>query len=55
MTSKMHAELAALGQIFHSGVISEEDWAVLQIHLAYCDGCHRAFVPNKSRFLSVIL
>ena len=47
MTPEMHAELIALGQLFHSGEISEEEWALLQIHLAYCDGCHRAFVQSQ--------
>jgi hypothetical protein len=44
MTSQMHAELAALCQLFHSGEISDEEWALLQIHMAYCDGCRRTFL-----------
>jgi hypothetical protein len=44
MTPQMHAELEALCLLFHSGEISEEEWALLQIHMAYCDGCHQAFL-----------
>lgn len=47
MTPQMHAELAALSRLFFSGEISEEEWALLQIHLAYCDGCHRVFVESQ--------
>jgi len=47
MTPQMHAELAALCRLFYSGELSEEEWALLQIHLAYCDGCHRTFVQSQ--------
>jgi hypothetical protein len=53
MTSQMHAELAALCQLFHSGEISDEEWALLQIHMAYCDGCHRSFLQNDENSASI--
>jgi len=47
MTPQMHAELTALGRLFYTGEISEEEWALLQIHLAYCNGCQRMFVEAQ--------
>ena len=29
---------------FHSGDISEEEWALLQIHMAYCEDCEKLFL-----------
>ena len=46
MTSELHAELTALVRLFYSGEISEEEW-LLQIHLAYCEGCLRMFVEAQ--------
>jgi hypothetical protein len=46
MTAKLHEELAALCSRFFSGELSEEEWALLQIHLAYCDSCHRDFISR---------
>jgi hypothetical protein len=48
MTTQLHEELAALCTHFSSGELSEEEWALLQIHLAYCDCCHRDFVRINS-------
>lgn len=47
MTPQMHAELAALCRLFSSGGLSEEEWALLQIHLAYCDACRRVFLESQ--------
>jgi hypothetical protein len=47
MTLQMHVELAALCQALHSSAISEEEWALLQIHLAYCDSCRKVFVESQ--------
>jgi hypothetical protein len=52
MTPQMHAELEALCPLFYSGEISEEGWALLQIHMAYCDGCHQAFLQYQQALLS---
>lgn len=43
----MHAELTALCQLFHLGEISDEEWALLQVHMAYCEGCHQAFLQTQ--------
>ena len=47
MTAKLHEELAALCSRFFSGELSEEEWALLQIHLAYCDSCHQDFIKRN--------
>ena len=44
MTLELHAELAALVKGFNAGKLSEEEWALLQVHLAYCDLCRVAFL-----------
>jgi hypothetical protein len=40
---QLHDEFVALCALYHSGDISEEEWALLQIHMAYCDSCHEKF------------
>jgi hypothetical protein len=52
MTARLHAELRSLIGVLFSGDISDEDWALLQIHTAYCPACReilgwsaRCFVP----------
>ena len=47
MTAKLPEELAALCSRFFSGELSEEEWALLQIHLAYCDSCYRDFIKKN--------
>ena len=47
MTAKLHEELTALCFRFFSGELSEEEWALLQIHLAYCDSCHQDFIKRS--------
>jgi hypothetical protein len=44
MTSELHAELAALVEGFSTRELSEEEWALLQVHMAYCDSCRIAFL-----------
>ena len=43
MELKLHAALQALFALYYSSEISEEEWALLQIHMAYCDECHEKF------------
>jgi hypothetical protein len=43
MKATLHAELEKLCGLYHSNEISEEEWALLQIHMGYCDGCHEKF------------
>jgi hypothetical protein len=40
---RFHDEFVGLCALYHSGEISEEEWALLQIHMAYCDPCHERF------------
>ncbi len=47
MTSQLHEELAALCRLYYSGEISDEEWTLLQIHMAYCDVCHNAFLQAQ--------
>ena len=43
MNPQFHDEFVALCALYYSGEISEEEWALLQIHMAYCDSCHEQF------------
>ena len=43
MNPQFHDEFVALCALYHTEEISEEDWALLQIHMAYCDSCHERF------------
>ena len=38
-----HDEFVVLCSLFASGELSEEEWALLQVHLAYCDSCRLVF------------
>jgi len=40
---RWHDEFVALCALFPSGELSEEEWALLQVHLAYCDPCRAVF------------
>src|ERR1700761_308107 len=43
MTLQLHNELVALRALFYSGEITDEEWALLQVHLAYCESCRSTF------------
>ena len=43
MNPQWHDEFVALCALFPSGELSDEEWALLQIHLAYCDSCLMVF------------
>jgi hypothetical protein len=43
MNPQFHDEFVALCALFYSGEISEEEWALLQIHMGYCDSCRERF------------
>ena len=43
MTPQWHDEFVALCALFPSGELTEEEWALLQVHLAYCDSCRVLF------------
>jgi hypothetical protein len=40
---RWHDEFAALCALFSTGELTEEEWALLQVHLAYCDSCRLTF------------
>jgi hypothetical protein len=44
---QFHDEFVALCALFHSGEISDEEWALLQVHMAYCDSCHERFLQYQ--------
>ena len=43
MNQQWHDEFVALCALFPSGELTEEEWALLQVHLAYCDPCRAVF------------
>jgi hypothetical protein len=51
---QFHDEFVALCALFYSGEISEEEWALLQIHMAYCDPCHDRFLEYQKLTSDVI-
>ena len=54
MNPQFHDEFVALSSLYFSGEISEEEWALLQIHMAYCDACHERFLQNQQIISNVI-
>ena len=47
MNPRFHEDFVALCALFYSDEISEEEWALLQVHLAYCDSCRVLFEQYK--------
>lgn len=54
MNPQFHDEFLALCALFHSGDISEEEWALLQIHMGYCDECHNKFLQYQQITAEVV-
>lgn len=54
LNPQLHDEFVALGALYYSGEISEEEWALLQIHMAYCDSCHERFLGYQQIASNVI-
>jgi hypothetical protein len=44
---RFHDEFVALCALFYSGEITDEEWALLQVHIAYCDSCRQTFEEFK--------
>jgi hypothetical protein len=40
---QFHDEFIALCAQFFAEELTDEEWALLQVHLAYCDSCHERF------------
>jgi hypothetical protein len=51
---QFHDEFVALCALYYSGEISEEEWALLQIHMGYCDFCHEKFLEYQQITSDVI-
>jgi hypothetical protein len=51
---QFHDEFVALCALYHSGEIPEEEWALLQIHMSYCDSCHERFLQYQQIAFDVI-
>lgn len=43
MNPRWHEEFLSLCALYPTGELTEEEWALLQVHLAYCDSCLAAF------------
>jgi anti-sigma-K factor RskA len=44
---QFHDEFVALIALFYSGELTDEEWGLLQIHLAFCDECRERFEQYK--------
>jgi hypothetical protein len=49
-----HDEFVALVPLFYSGELTDEEWALLQVHMAYCDSCQEAFEQYQHIAVDVI-
>lgn len=47
MNPLWHDEFVVLCAIYPSGELTEEEWALLQVHLAYCSSCRQAFEEHQ--------
>ena len=55
MTPQMHAGLHALIDLFYREEITEEEWALLQVHMAYCGSCEKEFAERKADVITARL
>src|SRR5579859_73658 len=51
---QLHDEFVALVALFYSGELTDEEWALLQVHLAYCNTCRNTFEQYKHIAANVI-
>lgn len=54
MKPEFHDQFVELSALYFSGEISDEEWALLQIHLAYCEPCHERFLQFQEVSSEVI-
>lgn len=54
MNPQWHEEFLALCALYPSGELAEEEWALLQVHLAYCDSCRHAFEEHEQMMQEVV-
>lgn len=43
MNPEFHEQFAALCALYYSDEITEEEWSLLQVHMAYCESCEQRF------------
>lgn len=54
MNPEFHDVFVALVPLFYSGELTDEEWALLQVHMAYCDSCREAFEQHEHIASAVI-
>ncbi|WP_263417845.1 anti-sigma factor [Terriglobus albidus] len=47
MNTQWHDEFVGLCALYPSGELTEEEWALLQVHLAYCESCQELFAEYR--------
>lgn len=47
MNPEFHEEFVALVPLFYSGELTDEEWALLQVHMAYCNSCREGFEQHE--------
>jgi len=51
---QFHDEFIALSALFFAGELTDEEWALLQVHLAYCDDCRTKFEEYQRLHADVV-
>jgi len=51
---EFHDEFVVLVPLFYSGELTDEEWALLQVHMAYCDSCREAFEQHQQIASAVV-
>jgi hypothetical protein len=51
---QFHDEFIALSTLFFAGELTDEEWALLQVHLAYCESCRTRFEEYQRLHADVI-
>jgi anti-sigma factor RsiW len=51
---QFHDEFIALCALFFAGELTDEEWALLQVHLAYCDSCRTRFEEYQRLHAEVV-
>ena len=54
MNPQFHDEFIALSALFFAGELTDEEWALLQVHLAYCDDCRTKFEEYQRLHADVV-
>ncbi|MFT4111309.1 anti-sigma factor domain-containing protein [Silvibacterium sp.] len=54
MNPDFHEQFVALCALYYSDEITEEEWALLQVHMAYCEPCKQRFLDYQKLATDVI-